>query len=232
MNPPLDLLRVSPQFKNWGGGACQLAPCCYGIDGTVYFMPSVEHETLEDGCIRIKVGDLTGTVSSHHLVPTKEKQLVWMPGARGRRFAPPAKGLMSENSSTSRQDALAGLRKWTLVRDDESDPGGRIYRDPTGNTYFSVTRILSATAPQHQRDALERWLARPDAEAERQQAAMRGTKAHEHAEYILKTARKISATTQLTSVERGPQAAQMGWNVLQRESYQPTALDKAITRRS
>lgn len=39
-------------------------------------MPSIEHETLEDGCIRIRVGDLTGTVSSHHLVPTKEKQLL------------------------------------------------------------------------------------------------------------------------------------------------------------
>lgn len=94
--------------------------------------------------------------------------------------------------SGNTQDALAGLRKWKLRRDDETDSGGRLYWDDQGNRYYSVTRILSATAPQHQRDALERWLARPDAEAERQQAAMRGTKAHEHAEYILKTARKIS----------------------------------------
>lgn len=33
------------------------------------------------------------------------------------------------------QDALAGLRKWTLERDDSSDLGGRIYRDPTGGVY-------------------------------------------------------------------------------------------------
>lgn len=38
-------------------------------------MPSIEHEQLEDGCIKVKLGDLAGTVSSWHLVPTKENQL-------------------------------------------------------------------------------------------------------------------------------------------------------------
>ena len=65
------------------------------------------------------------------------------------------------------QDALAGLRKWQLERDDESDPGGRIYRDSAGTIYHSVTRILSATAPEEQQEALRKWLERPNSEADR-----------------------------------------------------------------
>lgn len=123
------------------------------------------------------------------------------------------------------QDALAGLRKWTLVRDDESDPGGRIYRDSNNDVFYSVTRILSATAPQHQRDALERWLARPDSEAERQQAATRGTLAHNHAEYILKTAKKLA----IHSANRR-NAFKTGSDGLERAPKGITAwsLDKAI----
>lgn len=93
------------------------------------------------------------------------------------------------------QNALAGLRKWQLVRDDESDPGGRVYRDGAGNVYASVTRILSATAPPEQKAALERWLERPTSEAERSIAAERGTLAHNNAEYVLKTARKMAIHT-------------------------------------
>ena len=94
-----------------------------------------------------------------------------------------------------KQDLLAGLRKWTLERDDESDPGGRIYRDNEGNVYHSVTRILSATAPEHQKQALERWLERPTASQERDLAATRGTLAHNHAEYILKLGARLARQT-------------------------------------
>jgi len=92
----------------------------------------------------------------------------------------------------SKQNALAGLRKSSLKRDDETDPSGRLYWDDQGNKYFSVTRILGATAPPHQKQALERWLARPGSEQDRETAATRGTLAHNHAEYILKTGAQLA----------------------------------------
>lgn len=88
------------------------------------------------------------------------------------------------------QNALAGLRRWTLVRDD-SGPH-RVYRDERGKTYASVTHILKETSPQWQKDALDRWLERPTAPAERDIACQRGTLAHDHAEYVLKTAAKLA----------------------------------------
>ena len=93
------------------------------------------------------------------------------------------------------QDKLAALRKWRLERDDETDPGGRIYRDEEGNIYHSVTRILSATAPVQQKERLAKWLERPGSEWERDSAAKRGTFAHDNAEYVLKTARKMAIHT-------------------------------------
>ena len=102
---------------------------------------------------------------------------------------------MSENTCTSPQDALAGLRHWRLERDDESDPGGRIYKDHEGNIYHSVTRILGATAPESQKQALANWLERPTSAQERDLAATRGTHAHSHAEYVLKTGAKLARQT-------------------------------------
>ena len=102
---------------------------------------------------------------------------------------------MSLTNRAGTQDAIAGLRKWSLERDDISDPGGRVYRDKAGTIYHSVTRILSATAPEHQQKALQRWLERPDSERDRAMAAERGTQAHNHAEYILKTAKKMAIHT-------------------------------------
>lgn len=93
------------------------------------------------------------------------------------------------------QQALAGLRRWQLERDDTSDPNGRIYKDSAGTTYHSVTRILSATSPPAQKKALENWLRRPSASAERDQAALRGTLSHAHAEYLLKTGAKLARNT-------------------------------------
>ena len=90
------------------------------------------------------------------------------------------------------QNALAALQRRTLRRDDETDPNGRLYWDDQGNKYFSVTRILGATAPDHQKQALERWLARPGSEQDRETAATRGTLAHNHAEYILKTGAQLA----------------------------------------
>ena len=39
-------------------------------------LPPVETESLEDGCVRVRVGDQMGTVSSFHLVEPKANQLV------------------------------------------------------------------------------------------------------------------------------------------------------------
>ena len=39
-------------------------------------LPPVETESLEDGCVRVKVGDQTGVVSSWHLVEPKANQLM------------------------------------------------------------------------------------------------------------------------------------------------------------
>ena len=101
---------------------------------------------------------------------------------------------MGEGVST--QDRLAALRRSGLVRDDESDPGGRIYKDPgTGEVFHSVTRILGATAPEQQQKALANWLERPWAPMERDTAARRGTAAHSGAEYLLKTANRLTRNT-------------------------------------
>ena len=89
-----------------------------------------------------------------------------------------------------KQNALAGLRRWQLERDD-SGPY-RVYRDKSGVSYASVTHILKETAPQKQKEALERWLERPGSPKERDIACTRGKLAHDHAEYVLKTAAKLS----------------------------------------
>ncbi len=99
-------------------------------------------------------------------------------------------------TGTNTQDALAALRVKTLVRDDEIDPGGRVYKNTvTGEIFHSVTRILSATAPEQQKKALANWLERPNAPEERDMAAARGTAAHSSAEYCLKTALKLARAT-------------------------------------
>ena len=93
-------------------------------------------------------------------------------------------------------DKLAALKGKWLERDDETDPNGRIYRDKvTGEIYHSVTRILSATAPEEQKKALEKWLERSDAAQTRDMAAARGTAAHSSAEYVLKTAQRLARAT-------------------------------------
>ena len=89
-----------------------------------------------------------------------------------------------------RQDALAGLRKWNLERDD-SGPY-RVYRDKEDKIYYSVTTILKHTAPQKQKDALKKWLQRPNSEMQGEIARNRGIMTHEHCEYVLKTASKLA----------------------------------------
>jgi hypothetical protein len=93
-------------------------------------------------------------------------------------------------------DALSGLAKWRLERDDVSDPGGRIYRDPQGEIYHSVTRILKETS--NSKAALEAWVARLGEEraaVERDTAATRGTQMHNCAEYLLRTAKRMAEQT-------------------------------------
>ena len=92
-----------------------------------------------------------------------------------------------------RQDALAGLRKWQLERDDSGSH--RVYRDPEGGIYHSVTHILSETSPKKDKENLARWLKKPGSEQEQQIALKRGTLAHANIEYVLKTAAKISRAT-------------------------------------
>jgi len=93
-----------------------------------------------------------------------------------------------------RTDALAALRRSTLVRDD-SGPS-RVYRDKAGNTYASVTSILSATADK---SGLEGWAKRQDflygtgaAIQDRNTAATRGNQTHNQAEFLLKTTNKVA----------------------------------------
>jgi hypothetical protein len=90
------------------------------------------------------------------------------------------------------QDTLAGLRRWNLERDDESDPGGRIYRDQTGTVYHSVTRILKETSDT---SGLVRWeqrLGPVEATQQRNIAATRGNMAHNQAEYLLKCSQQLA----------------------------------------
>ena len=95
-----------------------------------------------------------------------------------------------------KNDKLAALRNKTLVRDDESDPDGRIYVDKaTGEIFHSVTRILGTTAPEKQQKALESWLQRPGSNETREAAAKRGTGMHNHAEYVLKLAQRLARST-------------------------------------
>ena len=91
------------------------------------------------------------------------------------------------------QQKLSTLRTSRLVRDDSGD--FRVYRDNSGNTFHSVTHILKETAPPHQKEALERWLARPGAIQDRDLAANRGTRAHDACEYTLKTAAQLARKT-------------------------------------
>jgi hypothetical protein len=100
--------------------------------------------------------------------------------------------------ASNTQDALAALRKRTLVQDDVSDPGGRIYRDSKGQIYHSVTRILQATQSEAAKKALERWQERlgPQlATQERDTAASRGTLVHSQAEYFCKTTMQLARNT-------------------------------------
>jgi hypothetical protein len=95
-----------------------------------------------------------------------------------------------------KQDKLAALRNKTLVRDDQSDPDGRIYVDKaTGEIFHSVTRCLGTTAPEKQQKALAAWLERPGSYETRDAAAKRGTGMHNHAEYVLKLAQRLARST-------------------------------------
>jgi len=92
--------------------------------------------------------------------------------------------------ASNTQDTLAQLRKWRLEQDN-SGPF-RVYRDIKGNTYHSVTHILKETSDK---TGLERWEARLGAEEATQQrniAANRGTRTHNQAEYLLKTAQQLA----------------------------------------
>ena len=97
---------------------------------------------------------------------------------------------------TNPNDALAALKGKWLERDDETDPGGRIYRDKvSGEIYHSVTRILSATMPEANKKSLERWREMPGSIQTMEMAAARGTAAHSSAEYVLKVAQRLARAT-------------------------------------
>jgi hypothetical protein len=101
--------------------------------------------------------------------------------------------LPASSDPLNAHDALRGLAKWQLERDDVSDPGGRIYRDGDGEIYHSVTRILKETS--NSKAVLEAWVARLGVElanTERDTAATRGTLTHNAAEYVLRSAKKLA----------------------------------------
>lgn len=103
---------------------------------------------------------------------------------------------MPDALSTDYNKLLSELNTRRLERDDESDPGGRIYRDTSGEIYHSVTRILKETSDS--KAALEAWVARLGEElatVERNTAAERGTRTHNSAEYVLRTAKRMAETT-------------------------------------
>ena len=103
---------------------------------------------------------------------------------------------MPDALSTDYNKLLSELNTRRLERDDESDPGGRIYRDASGGIYHSVTRILKETSDS--KAALEAWVARLGEElatVERNTAAERGTRTHNSAEYVLRTAKRMAETT-------------------------------------
>ena len=89
-----------------------------------------------------------------------------------------------------RQDLLASLRSSSLERDDSNEL--RTYKDTEGNIYYSVTTILSNTVPEAKRRSLENWKSRPGSADELELACNRGTISHEHCEYVLKVASKIT----------------------------------------
>jgi len=98
--------------------------------------------------------------------------------------------------TVDKQDKLAALRKKTLIRDDERDPDGRVYINrETGEIFHSVTRILGTTAPEHQQQALAKWLERPNSHEDRNAAAKRGTGAHAHMEFVLKLSSRLARAT-------------------------------------
>ncbi|NBS69022.1 hypothetical protein EBT31_08925, partial [bacterium] len=88
---------------------------------------------------------------------------------------------------------LAGLRRWTLERDDTGPH--RVYRDQRGNIYTSVTHILKETSDT---TGLVRWeqrLGAVEANVQRNVAATRGNMAHNQAEYLLKTSQQLARST-------------------------------------
>ena len=94
---------------------------------------------------------------------------------------------------SDKNDLLAALRRRTLERNDEIDPDGRVYiHKETGQVYHSCTRILSATMPEENKKALERWQTQPGAMQTRDMAATRGTAMHNSAEYVLKVAQRLA----------------------------------------
>jgi hypothetical protein len=95
--------------------------------------------------------------------------------------------------ASNTQDTLAALRQRRLEQDN-SGPF-RVYRDPKGTIYHSVTHILKETSDK---TGLERWAARlgpEEATQQRNVAAHRGNLAHSQAEYLLKTSQRLARNT-------------------------------------
>lgn len=101
-----------------------------------------------------------------------------------------AMGVNTISRTTNPATKLAAIGEKWLVRND-SGPF-RTYRDKKGRIFHSVTHILSSTSDQ---TGLDNWRRRVGVERAEQicnLAAQRGTKTHDRAEYLLKTAKKIS----------------------------------------
>ena len=132
---------------------------------------------MEDGCVSVTVGNLTGVVSSAHLVEPKENSCVNV----GWKKTP--------SMTIDPQDALASCVDGSWSKTTQVDS---VFTGINMGNLSLCHSYLKNTAPQSQKDALERWSQRAGSGLERDLACDRGTIAHEHCEYVLKTAAKLA----------------------------------------
>ena len=123
-------------------------------------------------------------------------------------------------------EKLAALKGNYLERDDESDPGGRIYRDKvSGEIYHSVTRILGATAPEEQQKALAKWLERPDLNPN----SRHGRSSRHRSPFISRICSQDRSTPRQSNSSKTQQLARIRrWPLSSTKSSHKWALEKAI----
>ena len=133
---------------------------------------------MEDGCVSVTVGHLTGVVSSAHLVEPKKINCVNV-GCRKT----PSMTIDSQDSFGFAASMAAGAGQLRQVQGLQ------------GSTWADLS-LCHAYPEEHSpsitEGCIERWAQRAGSGLERDLACDRGTVAHEHCEYVLKTAAKLA----------------------------------------